>query len=150
MLCLTNFDGRPPLGGAISPSCASRFPIIQLLRLRSTIHLCGNVSLTWVALEAKPHRVRVDEPRGIHERSCITSELVVVPFSFQESFNFLHIRQPVNLRVYLPEGDQRMGDRNVDESHLHYTRTRTCRKITGTYKVTVVGADRLARRKMRA
>lgn len=100
--CLTNCDGRPPRGGAIFPRGASRLPIIQSLRPSSTIH----ANLAWVTLEAKPHRVRVDKPRGVNEGSCVTSEIVVVPFSFQESFNFLHIRQPVNFRVYLPEGEK--------------------------------------------
>ena len=44
--------------------------------------------------------VNVDMEPGIHQRACIPFDGGVVSFTFNVHVNLLHVRLPINLRVY--------------------------------------------------
>ena len=55
------------------------------------------------AVSVLTHRVDVNKPCRVYERSGIAPKVVIVPLSIQKTLHFLHVGYPVDLSVCDPQ-----------------------------------------------
>lgn len=61
-----------------------------------------SAALSFLCLSSlQPHRVHVDKPCRIHERSGVTPQVPVISLSIKKTLHLLHVCHPINFCVFL-------------------------------------------------